>query len=191
MISTFKHVPKHQYPIYTHKEVDIFDSFTAPDLARGAIAKISRDTRTSQSTLCYWHAWIVADENCFPLSKGHRQAGVLDTESETAIGALCVKTTSGQELRRLERSSVISAAIHTPNSLMVSAISNNSGHPRPFCKICRSPSLPRHDLRRWAEAPPLVLGEKKNASMRAQIWSPSECHRATYGHCMGQRKPHR
>jgi hypothetical protein len=162
MIPTFKHVPKRQCPIYTHEEVDdILDSLTAADLARSAIAKISRDTHISESAIRDWHAWVVADENCFPLSKGHSQAGALDKEGEITIGTFCVKTTSGQESGRLERSSGISASIHTPNSLMMSDISDDSGHSRPFCKICRPPSLPRHDLRRRAEATTWILAKEK------------------------------
>jgi hypothetical protein len=90
-IPTFKRALKHQRRIDTHEEVDnILDYLTTPDLARGAIAKISRDTGIPESTLRDWPADRGVDENWFPLSKGHSQARAPNLEGQAAIaGLLC------------------------------------------------------------------------------------------------------
>jgi hypothetical protein len=45
MIPTFRRVVKRQYQIYDHSDIDdVLEYLSAPDLERGVIAKISRDT---------------------------------------------------------------------------------------------------------------------------------------------------
>jgi hypothetical protein len=86
MISTFKRVIKRKHRIYTHAEIDdLLAYLTSPDLPRGAIAKICRDTGTLESTLRDWHASRMADDTWFTLSKGHPQARALNPDNETAI----------------------------------------------------------------------------------------------------------
>jgi hypothetical protein len=46
MIPTFKRVIKRKHRIYTHEEIDdLLAYLTFPDLLRGAITEICRDTR--------------------------------------------------------------------------------------------------------------------------------------------------
>jgi hypothetical protein len=75
MIPTFKRVIKRKHRIYAHEEIDdLLASLTSPDLPRGAITRICRDTGITESTLSDWHPSRMADDTWFPLSKAHTQA---------------------------------------------------------------------------------------------------------------------
>jgi hypothetical protein len=62
MIATFTRVIKRKHRIYTHEEIDDLLAYLSPDLPRGAITKICRDTGIPESTLRDWHASRVADD---------------------------------------------------------------------------------------------------------------------------------
>jgi hypothetical protein len=84
MIPTFRHVVKRQHHIYHHSDIDdIIEYLSAPDLDRGAIAKISRNTGIPDSTFRDWHRHRLGDKNWFSLAEGHPRA--LKPESEAAI----------------------------------------------------------------------------------------------------------
>jgi hypothetical protein len=86
MMPTFKRVVKRKHRIYTYAEIDdLLAYLTSPDLPRGAITKICRDTGIPESTLRDWHASRMTDDTWFPLSKGHPQARALNPDNETAI----------------------------------------------------------------------------------------------------------
>jgi hypothetical protein len=86
MIPTFKRVIKRKHRIYTHEEInDLLAYLTSPDLPRGAITKICRDTGIPESTLRDWHAPRMADDTWFPLSKRHLQARALNPDNKTAM----------------------------------------------------------------------------------------------------------
>jgi hypothetical protein len=71
MITTFKRVIKRKHRLYSHEEIDdLLAYLTSPDLPRGAITKICRDTEIPESTLRDWHASRMADDTWSPLSKG-------------------------------------------------------------------------------------------------------------------------
>jgi hypothetical protein len=85
MIPTFKRVIKRKHRIYTHAEIDDLHAYlTSPDLPRGAITKICRDTGIPESALRDWHASRMADDTWFPVSKGHPQSRALNPGNETA-----------------------------------------------------------------------------------------------------------
>jgi hypothetical protein len=89
MIPTFRRVMKRQHHIYHHSDIDdIIDYLSAPNLERGAIAKISQDTGIPDGTLRDWHCHRVGNENWFPLVEGHSQARTRNLESEAAIADL-------------------------------------------------------------------------------------------------------
>jgi hypothetical protein len=88
MIPTFQRVIKRPHRVYTHKEIDdVLNYLTQPELPRGAIPQISRDTGIPCQTLRDWHQQRTqeAGENWFPLAQGHPEARALSAENEAGI----------------------------------------------------------------------------------------------------------
>jgi hypothetical protein len=162
MIQTFKRMLPRQHHICTHEEVDdILECLITPDFACGTIAKISGNTSMQNRPLMIG---TLVDP---PTRTGsHSQRDTLKGEqpirkTKPSLQIFCARTAFRQESGRLECSSGTSASIHTPNTLMMNAISNDSVHPRPSCRIHRPLHCPRRDLRRRAEAARLDFDQGK------------------------------
>jgi hypothetical protein len=77
---------KRRHHVYKYTDIDdIPDYLRAPDLERGAIAKIARDTAFPDRTFHDRHRYRVADEKWFPLVEGCRQARSQNPECQGAI----------------------------------------------------------------------------------------------------------
>jgi hypothetical protein len=86
MIPTFRRAVKCQYHVYRHTGIDhILYSCRAPDLERGAIVKIARDTGIQETALRDWDRHRVADENRFPFAEAHPRARALGQEYWASI----------------------------------------------------------------------------------------------------------
>jgi hypothetical protein len=88
MIPTFQRVIKRPHRVYTHKEIDdVLNSLTQPELPRGAIPQISRDTGMPYQTPRDWHRQRIqeAGENWFPSAQGQRQTRALSAVNEAVI----------------------------------------------------------------------------------------------------------
>jgi hypothetical protein len=84
-------VIKRPHGVYTHKEInDVLNYLTQPELPRGAIPQISRDTGVPCQTLRDWHKQGTqeAGENWFSLAQGHRQARALSAENDAGSADL-------------------------------------------------------------------------------------------------------
>jgi hypothetical protein len=88
MIPAFQRMIRRPHRVYTHKEIDdVRNYLTQPELPRGAIPQISRDTGIPHQTLRDWHKQQTqeAGENWFPLAQGQPQARALSAENEAGI----------------------------------------------------------------------------------------------------------
>jgi hypothetical protein len=88
MIPTFQRVIKRPHRVYPHKEIDeVLNCLTQPELPRGAIPQMSRDTGIPCQTMRDWHKPRTqeAGENCFPLAQGRPHARTLSAENEAGI----------------------------------------------------------------------------------------------------------
>jgi hypothetical protein len=84
---------KHQSHVYRHINIgNILDYLYGPNLERGAIPKIARDTSIPEPTLRDGHHHNVAKENWFLLVEGHPRAQGPNLECEAAIAGLFVIT---------------------------------------------------------------------------------------------------
>jgi hypothetical protein len=81
-----------QYRLDTHEEVDgILEYFTTPDVAPGAIAKISRDTGIPESTLSDLAQLQHAGRELILSFQVNPQARALNSEGQAAIDRLSAR----------------------------------------------------------------------------------------------------
>jgi hypothetical protein len=76
MSPAFQRVIKRPHRVYPHKQIDnVLNCLTQPELPRGPISQVSRDTGIPCQTLRDWHKQQIQEtgENWFPLAQGHSQ----------------------------------------------------------------------------------------------------------------------
>jgi hypothetical protein len=88
VIPAFPRVIKRSHHVYTHREIDEGVYYLSqPELPRGAIAEMSRDTGIPSQTLMDWRQKRIEEggKNWFPLAQGHPQARGLSPENDAGI----------------------------------------------------------------------------------------------------------
>jgi hypothetical protein len=88
MMPTFQRLFKRPHRVYPRKQTDdVLNHLTEPELPRGAIPQLSRDTGTPCQTLRGWQKQRTqeAGENWFALAQGHREAIALSAENKAGI----------------------------------------------------------------------------------------------------------
>jgi hypothetical protein len=88
MIPAFHRVIKRVHHVYTHRDIDdILEYLSQPELPRGAISQISRDTGIPRQMLRDLHSQRSEEggENWFPSGQGNSHARALSNTNEAGI----------------------------------------------------------------------------------------------------------